>query len=76
MYRSLLDLKFVHRRCLYRKIRRVPSMAHEREAKSFILRDRAMIQSTLPRKLSKLKNKESVPQTDSGSQLEKSKANE
>jgi hypothetical protein len=29
-----------------------------------------MIQSTLPRKLSKLKNKESVPQTDTGDQVE------
>ncbi len=45
-------------------------MANEREAKSFILRDRIMIQSTLPRKLSKLKNKESVPQTDTGDQVE------
>jgi len=59
-------------------------MANEREAKSFILRYRTMIQSTLPRKLSKsrrkvgtptrkaseLKNKESVPQTDTGDQVE------
>jgi len=45
-------------------------MAHEREAKSFILRDRIMIQSTLPRKISKLKNVRSVPQTDTGDQVD------
>ena len=70
MYRSLLDLKFVHRRCLYRKIRTVPLMVHLRCMKSFIPRDRIMIQSTLPRKLSKLMNMESVPQTDTGDQGE------
>ena len=70
MYRSLLDLKFVYRRCLYRKIRTVPLMVHLRYMKSFILRYKAMIQSMLPRKLSKLKNIESVPQTDTGDQGE------
>ena len=70
MYRSLLDLKFVYRRCLYRKIRTVSLMMHLRYMKSFIFRDRTMIQSTLPRKLSKLKNIESVPQTDTGDQGE------
>ena len=70
MYRSLLDLKFVYRRCLYRKIRTVPLMVHLRYMKNFILRDRIMIQSTLPRKLSKLMNMESVPQTDTGDQGE------
>ena len=70
MYRSLLDLKFVYRRCLYRKIRTVPLMVHLRYMKSFIFRDRIMIQSTLPRKLSKLMNTESVPQTNTGDQGE------
>ena len=33
-----------------------------------------MIQSTLPRKLSKLKNMKSVPQTNTGGLVEKTKA--
>ena len=70
MYRSLLDLKFVYRRCLYRKIRTVPLMVHLRYMKNFISRDKIMIQSTLPRKLSKLKNVKSVPQTNTGDQGE------
>ena len=70
MYRSLLDLKFVYRRYLYRKIRTVPLMVYLRCMKNFISRDRIMIQSTLPRKLSKLMNIESVPQTDTGDQVE------
>jgi hypothetical protein len=70
MYRSLLDLKFVYRRCLCRKIRTVPLMVHLRYMKSFISRDRIMIQSTLPRKFSKLKNVKSVPQTNTGDQVD------
>ena len=57
-------------RMLYRKIRTMPSMAHPREVESFCLRAEAMIQSTLPRKFSKLMNIESVPQTDTGDQVE------
>ena len=41
-----------------------------REAKSFRLRPRIMIQSALPRKISKLINIESVPQTDTGDQVD------
>jgi hypothetical protein len=48
----------------------MPLMAHEREAKSSRFRSRIIIQSTLPRKLSKLINIESVPQTDTGDQVE------
>ncbi len=55
---------------LYRKIRRVPLMAHEREAKRFVLRHRSMRQSALPRKISKLIYIETVPQTDTGDQGE------
>ena len=70
MSRSLLDLKFVYRRYLYRKIRTVPLMVYLRCMKSFISRDRIMIQSTLLRKFSKLKNVKSVPQTNTGDQGE------
>jgi len=37
---------------------------------------KGMMQSALPRKISKLNFVRTVPQTDTGSQLEKSKANE
>ena len=70
MFRTLLDFVVCVLIMLYRKIRRVPSMAHEREAKSFRFRPRIMKQSTLPRKLSKLMNIESVPQTNTGDQVE------
>lgn len=55
---------------LHRKIRALPLMVHPREAKSCGLRPAVMIQSALPRKLSKLMNIESVPQTDTGDQVE------
>ena len=45
-------------------------MSHERGAKSYPVRGMTMKQSTLPRKLSKLRNMESVPQTDTGDQVE------
>ncbi len=45
-------------------------MAHEREAKSLAVRGWIMIQSTLPRKISKLMDIESVPQTDTGDQVD------
>ena len=57
-------------RTRHRKIRVPLSIANLREMKSFIPRDKAIIQSTLPRKLSKLMNIESVPQTDTGDQVE------
>ena len=38
--------------------------------KNFVLRHRVMIQSAFPRKLSKLMNIKSVPQTDTGDQVE------
>ena len=57
-------------RMLYRKIRTLPLMAHPRSAKSFTLRCKVMIQSTLPRKFSKLICVETVPKTDTGDQLE------
>ena len=37
---------------------------------------RKILQSTLPRKVSKVKHIYSVPQTDTGDQVEKTKANE
>ena len=55
---------------MYRKIRTLPSMANLGYMKSFGLRLRVMIQKTLPRKFSKLKNVRSVPQTDTGDQVE------
>jgi len=45
-------------------------MVNLREMKSFKLLLKTIIQSTLPRKISKLKNIESVPQTDTGDQVE------
>jgi len=45
-------------------------MAHERKAKSLAFRGWVMIQSTLPRKISKLISIGSVPQTDTGDQVD------
>ena len=53
-----------------RKIRRLLLIANLREMKNSVLRDWVMIQSALPRKISKLMNIESVPQTDTGDQVE------
>ena len=55
---------------LYRKIRTRPLVANRGYMKSLRPRPRAMIQNTLPRKLSKLMNRDSVPQTDTGDQVE------
>ncbi len=53
-----------------RKIRALPLMAHPRRAESYPLWRMAMIQSAFPRKFSKLKNTGTVPQTDTGDQVE------
>ena len=53
-----------------RKIRTLLSMANLEYMKSYRFRSVAMIQKTLPRKFSKLKNIKSVPQTDTGDQVE------
>ena len=55
---------------LHRKIRARPSVVDLGYMKSLHFRVRAMIQNTLPRKISKLMNIESVPQTDTGDQVE------
>ena len=55
---------------LYRKIRRLLLIANLRETESFPVRGKIMIQSALPRKISKLMNIKSVPQTDTGDQVE------
>jgi hypothetical protein len=70
MFRSLLDLKFVSLGISVGKSAGCLKWQFPREAKSFILRDRAMRQSTFPRKFSKLIYTKSVPQTDTGDQVE------
>ena len=54
----------------------LPLMAILSGAEIFPVRRREIRQSALPRKFSKHKERGTVPQTDTGSQLEKSKANE
>ena len=70
MYRSLLDLKFVSSRWGIGKSVPGSLRPHPSEMKSLVPRYQIMIQSTLPRKVSKLMNTKSVPQTNTGDQVE------
>ena len=51
-------------------------MVSPSKAKIFGVRPEGMKHSRLPRKISKVRTKESVPQSDTGGHVEKTKANE
>jgi len=71
---ALLDLRFLFVEMSPRKIRETDLIQISRQKKFFISVRKIFVKSP-PRKVSKIMRTESVPKTDTGEQVEKTKAN-